>query len=91
MDFTQLLLVVTCGLSATVAGLVAWWGNGVSKKIDALVMHREGCISRFADRENNSSDHRRMWKAIDEQKTVSHGHGIRLDALEQQMKCRERT
>nr|WP_294510548.1 hypothetical protein [uncultured Bilophila sp.] len=91
LDMTQLLLMAVCGLLALLFGFLAWWGAGVSRKIDGLIMHREGCISRFADKENNSSDHRRMWKVLDEQKATVHGHGIRLDDLEQRLKCRERT
>ena len=91
MEFTNLLLTVTCAALGVLIGFLAWWGNGVTKKLDALILHREGCISRFADKENNSNDHRRMWNVLDEQKTTVHGHGIRLDALEQQLKCRERT
>ena len=91
MEFTNLLLTVTCAALGVLIGFLAWWGNGVTKKLDALILHREGCISRFADKENNSNDHRRMWNVLDEQKPTVHGHGIRLDALAQQLKCRERT
>ena len=88
MDMTQLLLMSVCGLLALLFGFLAWWGAGVSRKIDALSMHREGCVSRFADKENNSNDHRRMWKVLDEQKTMSHGHEIRIASLEQRMRDR---
>ena len=44
-----------------------WWLARLSKKIDDLMQHRQGCIMQFADRAGNSDDHRRIWGKLDEQ------------------------
>ena len=64
MEFTNLLLTVTCAALGVLIGFLAWWGNGVTKKLDALILHREGCISRFADKENKGDDEAAAAEAI---------------------------
>ena len=38
MEFTNLLLTVTCAALGVLIGFLAWWGNGVTKKLDALIL-----------------------------------------------------
>ncbi len=86
MDVTQILLAVNGGLF-TVLGVVFWnrW-TSFEQKLSALSMHKEDCLRQFADKIENTDDHRRIWKAVENTVTQGHGHEIRLDALEQRLK-----
>lgn len=37
--------------------VVIYWVKGVSNKLDKLIVHKEGCITMFAEREANSKEH----------------------------------
>lgn len=86
MDMTQLLLAII-GVLIAAFGAIFWnrWTT-FEEKLSALSMHRENCIRQFADKNENTDDHRRIWKAVENLTTQGHGHEIRLDALEQRMK-----
>lgn len=37
--------------------VVIYWVKGVSNKLDKLIVHKEGCITMFAEREANAKEH----------------------------------
>lgn len=73
--FITVLLGVVAGLWGLLLGVGGYCFKRISDKLDALVVHREGCIMAFADRDGNSRDHREFFRRTDD-------HENRLTRLE---------
>ena len=53
--FITVLLGVIFGLWVLLLGVGSYCLKRISDKLDDLVVHREGCIMAFADRDGNSA------------------------------------
>ena len=73
--FITVLLGVIFGLWVLLLGVGGYCLKRISDKLDDLVVHREGCIMAFADRDGNSRDHREFFRRTDD-------HERRLTRLE---------
>lgn len=73
--FITVLLGVIARLWVLLLGVGGYCLKRISDKLDDLVVHREGCIMAFANRDGNASDHREFFRRTDD-------HGIRLTRLE---------
>ena len=67
IQFLNIMLSVITGLLTLMGTSFGWWLARLSKKLDELMQHRQGCIIQFADRVGNSDDHRRIWVKLDDQ------------------------
>ena len=73
--FINVLLGVIAGLWVLLLGVGGYCLKRISDKLDDLVVHREGCIMAFADRDGTSRDHREFFRRTDD-------HENRLTRLE---------
>lgn len=58
-----------------VVGFGAYWLKRMSDKLDALTVHKEGCLRSFADKNSNASDHAEFFRRTND-------HERRLTRLE---------
>ena len=73
-------------LWAIIMSIGAFWLKRMSDKLDALVVHREECLTRFADRESNISSHKKLFESTeDHEKRIT-----KLEADVEHLKIEER-
>ena len=48
-----------------VMGFGGYWLKRMSDKLDVLLVHREECLNRFADRAANNSAHQKLFESRD--------------------------
>jgi len=73
MDTTQILMAVIGAMWTILLAVVGYGVRRLSEKVDSLIIHREDCISRFADRENNERSHARLFeKHEDHERRLAH-------------------
>ena len=73
-----LLLSVLGILWVLVVGIGAFCFKRIFDRLDALVVHKEGCLTTFANKDSNAEDHARLFSRTDE-------HDRRLTKLETQV------
>lgn len=78
-SFIPILLCVIGALWALLLAIGGYCLKRISDKLDGLIVHREGCLTSFADRKRNSEDHAEFFRRTDE-------HERRLTKLECQTK-----
>lgn len=61
-----------------VASLGAFCFKRIFDRLDALVVHKEGCLTTFANKDSNAEDHAKLFSRTDE-------HDRRLTKLETQV------
>ena len=80
MDIFQVIMLIVNALATAVVALftivlkqrdvqlriMSEHMANMNSDIKALLQHRESCFAKFADRDENSADHRRIWKKIEE-------------------------
>lgn len=64
------------GLLGVLCAIAGWGYNRIIGKLDKLAIHREDCIRMFADKDDNTEDHRRIWATVDEYGKVLAAHGV---------------
>lgn len=55
----------------------------ITHKLDALAVHPQACVSRFADRQENAASHDRLWLKTAEQDRILAEHETRIKVLEE--------
>lgn len=73
--FITLLLSIIGALWALLLGVGGYCLKRISDKLDGLIVHREGCLTAFADRKRNGEDHAEFYRRTDD-------HERRLTKLE---------
>ena len=87
MTVLEVVIAIGGGAGGIIIAMVGWFLTRLQAKVDTLTTHREACVSRFADKDDNTESHRRLWDGIDEAKKEFRDglsdHETRIGMLEQ--------
>lgn len=78
MHITPFLVGLMGVLWSVLVIFVGYWIKRIAHKVDALSVHKESCITSFANRERNTADHDELFKR-------TNSHEIRITKLETQV------
>lgn len=79
-SFITILLSIIGALWGLLLVVGGYCLKRISDKLDGLIVHRESCLTAFADRKRNSEDHAEFFRRTEE-------HERRLTKLECQKEC----